>query len=68
MIRKIGILGLGLCSLLSLISCEEDFKDIGGNVIKNTAFTSCFMVNELNMQVIDEICYWKTDFSGETLT
>jgi len=40
MIRKIGILGLGLCSLLSLISCEEDFKDIGGNVIKNTAFTT----------------------------
>lgn len=40
MIRKIGSLGIGLFCLASLISCEEDFDNIGTNVVNNNQFNA----------------------------
>ncbi len=47
MIRKIGILGVGLFCLVSILSCEEDFNDIGSNVVKNTKFNT----NEIELEI-----------------
>ncbi|CAM1361437.1 DUF4270 family protein [Tenacibaculum xiamenense] len=53
MIRKIGILGVGLFCLVSILSCEEDFKDIGSNVVKNTKFNTNEIELELEITPID---------------
>lgn len=40
MIKKIVYLSVALVSLLFVISCEKDFREIGGNVINNTQFNT----------------------------
>lgn len=47
MIRKIGILGVSLCCLVSLTSCEKDFNDIGTGVVNNTKFNT----NQLELEI-----------------
>ncbi|SEC32944.1 protein of unknown function [Tenacibaculum sp. MAR_2009_124] len=53
MIRKIGILGVGLFCLVSILSCEEDFNDIGSNVVKNTKFDTNEVELEIEITPID---------------
>lgn len=47
MIKKIAYLGVFSLLILSIISCEEDIKDIGGNIINNNAFSA----NELELEL-----------------
>ena len=47
MIRKIGILSIGICCLILMFSCEEDLNNIGSNVIKNTKFDT----NEIELDI-----------------
>ncbi|WP_435260794.1 DUF4270 family protein [Tenacibaculum sp. nBUS_03] len=53
MVRKIGILGVSLLCLASIISCEKDINDIGTGIVKNTKFNTNQIDLELEITPID---------------
>ncbi|SED95374.1 protein of unknown function [Tenacibaculum sp. MAR_2010_89] len=53
MVRKIGILGVSLLCLASIISCEKDLNDIGTGIVKNTKFNTNQIDLELEITPVD---------------
>ncbi|WBX73553.1 DUF4270 family protein [Tenacibaculum pacificus] len=53
MIRKIGVLGISLLCLATIISCEKDFNDVGGRVIDNTKFETGELLLDVAIEKID---------------
>ncbi len=53
MIKKIGVWGAGLLFGAMLFSCEEDFTEVGGGLVKNTKFTTSNLELELKITPID---------------
>ncbi|MEX6626900.1 DUF4270 family protein [Tenacibaculum salmonis] len=53
MIRKIGVLGISLLCLATIISCEKDFNDVSGRVIDNTKFETGELLLDVAIEKID---------------
>ncbi|MCG8183075.1 DUF4270 family protein [Tenacibaculum piscium] len=53
MIRKIGILGISLLCLATIISCEKDFNEIGGQVVDNTKFETGELLIDVTINPVD---------------
>ena len=53
MIRKIGVLGISLLCLATLVSCEKDFSDVGSSVVNNTKFETGEILLNVEIETID---------------
>ncbi len=53
MIRKIGVLGISLLCLATLVSCEKDFSDVGSSVVNNTKFETGEILLDVEIETID---------------
>ena len=49
-LRKVITLGVAIFSILFIISCEEDFANIGSNVISNTKFDTNSIEIEVSLE------------------
>lgn len=53
MIRKIGVLGMGLLCLTAFVSCEKDFSDVGTNIVTNDRFETGDIFLDIEITPVD---------------